>query len=444
MNEQVLVLRGQYGLAVSTFVSDVVVGDIVLLNSGDRVPADCLLIEEMDMKVDERIYYPEKKDPQEKQASQDGGNNHLQNPDPILLAGSLIMEGSGKAVVLAVGKSTLREKELKEDIIPKDEQQDSHLEGKLRILANIFGAKAKIFAFFAFVLFTIFWLSKILYTEESISSNESLQSLLKNLQIAVALLIVSVPEGMPLVISIAIAFSTENLKKEFLHVKNNKALELSGSIVEVVTGKTNTLTTGDLEIDALYLGGTLYEKIMERSEANQPKIDPEVKKIFTNCILLNSDARMEMSDTNEKNPMSSPQYFPSGSAVEVGLFKYLMKHEKDVPIQSILVERERKYKLKTVIPFSTERKMMTVAYELPGNKKVRVVVKGAPEFVIPKCTHSLGSKCEEELFDGDGEQGNLHLKRIVTEKIAIHGYKSLSIAYRDFDRDDFNTIYHDN
>ena len=76
-NEQVLVLRGQYGLAVSTFVSDVVVGDIVLLNSGDRVPADCLLIEEMDMKVDERIYYPERKDPQEKQASQDGGNNHL-------------------------------------------------------------------------------------------------------------------------------------------------------------------------------------------------------------------------------------------------------------------------------------------------------------------------------------------------------------------------------
>ena len=102
MREQVLVLRGQYGLAVTTFVSDVVVGDIVLLNSGDRVPADCLIIEEMDMKVDERIYYPEKKDPQEKQASQDGGNNHLQNPDPILLAGSLIMEGSGKAVHFAV------------------------------------------------------------------------------------------------------------------------------------------------------------------------------------------------------------------------------------------------------------------------------------------------------------------------------------------------------
>ena len=77
MREKALVLRGQYGLAISTYVSDLVVGDIVLLNSGDRVPADCLLIEEMDMKVDERIYYPEKKDPEEKQASQDGGGNHL-------------------------------------------------------------------------------------------------------------------------------------------------------------------------------------------------------------------------------------------------------------------------------------------------------------------------------------------------------------------------------
>ena len=109
MSEQVQVVRGQYGLAHNSFVSDLVVGDIVLLAAGDRVPADCLLIEEMDMWVDERIYYPERPNLAEKQASQDGGKNHLENPDPVLLAGSLIMSGFGKAVVLAVGKNTLRE-----------------------------------------------------------------------------------------------------------------------------------------------------------------------------------------------------------------------------------------------------------------------------------------------------------------------------------------------
>ena len=119
-------------------------------------------------------------------------------------------------------------------------------------------------AFVAFLLFTLFWISKILYTEEYLLSNASLQALLKNLQIAVALLIVSVPEGMPLAISLAIAFSTSNLKAEYLHVKKNKALEVSGSIVEVVTGKTNTLTKGDMEIATLYIGNTLYQDVNER------------------------------------------------------------------------------------------------------------------------------------------------------------------------------------
>ena len=84
----------------------------------------------------------------------------------------------------------------------------SDLETKLRVLASIVGAWAKVMALFAFILFSIFWLSHLLYTETYLSSVASLQALLTNLTIAVALLIVSVPEGMPLAISLAIAFST--------------------------------------------------------------------------------------------------------------------------------------------------------------------------------------------------------------------------------------------
>ena len=135
-------------------------------------------------------------------------------------------------------------------------------------------------AFVAFLLFTLFWISKILYTEEYLLSNASLQALLKNLQIAVALLIVSVPEGMPLAISLAIAFSTSNLKAEYLHVKKNKALEVSGSIVEVVTGKTNTLTKGDMEIATLYIGNTLYQDVNEREDDEELELNRELMKLF--------------------------------------------------------------------------------------------------------------------------------------------------------------------
>ena len=426
-------------------MSDLVVGDIVLLSAGDRVPADCLLIEEMDMWVDERIYYPERPNLAEKQASQDGGKNHLENPDPVLLSGSLIMSGNGKAVVLAVGKNTLREKEMDRQILAREKPRDSALEEKLRVLASIVGTQAKILAFVAFILFSIFWLSKLLYTETYLSSNVSLQVLLKNLQIAIALLIVSVPEGMPLAISLAIAFSTQNLKAEYLHVKNNKALEVAGSIEEVVTGKTNTLTTGDMDIATLYIGNTLYEDVSKRGEGNDLELNRALLKNFRHCVLLNTEARMEMADSNDADPFAPPQYFPSGSPVEVGLFKWLITQEKSVPIQSILVERERAHELKTMIPFSTERKRMTVAYGLPGeDQMVRVVVKGAPEYLVPLCTQELDSSNEPNEFEGAGAQGRKHLKEVVAERIARQGQKAITIAYRDFNSNEFDDLYESN
>ena len=93
-------------------------------------------------------------------------------------------------------------------VVARESPKESPLEVKLGLLARRVGGWAKTMALIAFILFSIFWLSQLLYTEVYLNSNASLQALLANLTIAVALLIVSVPEGMPLVISLAIAFST--------------------------------------------------------------------------------------------------------------------------------------------------------------------------------------------------------------------------------------------
>jgi magnesium-transporting ATPase (P-type) len=119
MNETVNVLRGQYGTSQTIYTSELVVGDIVLLKEGDRVPADCLLIEEMDMKVDQKQFYPDvlNSEMTDKQCSYlDAATDIQYNPDPILLQDSIVMQGSGKAVVLAVGEHTLLEREIKEDL----------------------------------------------------------------------------------------------------------------------------------------------------------------------------------------------------------------------------------------------------------------------------------------------------------------------------------------
>ena len=108
----------------------------------------------------------------------------------------------------------------------------------------------------------------------------------------------------------------------------------------------------------------------------------------------------------------------------------------------MLIQREREFKLKTMIPFSSERKIMSVAYQLPGEDGiVRVVIKGAPEMVIPLCTKELDSSNDPNEFDGEGADGSNHLESIVSETIAKKGQKPLTIAYRDFNQDEFNDLY---
>ena len=119
MNEKVEVLRGQYGTSQTIFVKDLVVGDVVLLKQGDRVPADCLLIEEMDMKVDQKLLFPgdDGQEMVEKQCSnQEVEKDIALNPDPLLVQDSIVMRGCGKAVVLCVGKHTLKELDLKDEL----------------------------------------------------------------------------------------------------------------------------------------------------------------------------------------------------------------------------------------------------------------------------------------------------------------------------------------
>ena len=212
---------------------------------------------------------------------------------------------------------------------------------------------------------------------------------------AIALLVVCIPEGMPLVISMAMAFSVDNLKKENLLIKNLDALETSGQVVDILTGKTATLTTGDMEVSRIHVIDQTFE--IDSLQANM-----EVLNTLSDCIIFNCDAHMQMDNKND--------YKPVGSPVEVGLLKMLVN--RGIAVQEKLNEREREvegencYKLMSWIPFSSDRKRMTVAYRLRENLDiVRVVVKGAPESVIPMCSSKLDSFNQAGTFDGQGYDG---------------------------------------
>ena len=103
-NEEVAVIRGQYGLSQQSKVTDIVVGDVILVEAGMRIPADCLLIEGMDITCDESMYGDLSNNAVKMQSL--GDDQHRENPDPFLLTKSLVKTGSGRAVVLSVGANT--------------------------------------------------------------------------------------------------------------------------------------------------------------------------------------------------------------------------------------------------------------------------------------------------------------------------------------------------
>lgn len=398
MNEKVHVLRGQSGTTQTILVEDLVVGDIVLLNEGDRVPADCLLIEEMDMFVDQKQFYPADRNSEmtEKQCSnEDVDMDTNKNPDPILLQDSIVMRGSGKAVVLAVGSHTLKEREISENL--KDDKYALQIEKtltpfqtKLETLAEIVGTYAKLICVAAAILFGVVWLLFVMCTGWGLVDSNSIEAGIDLACTVAALLAVCIPEGMPLVISMAMAFSVDSLKKENLLIKNLDALETSGQIIDIVTGKTATLTNGDLEVSRIHV-------IDQVQSAERLEFNEAIQRMLNQAIVLNCSAHMQMRQIDEV-----ARYTPVGSPVEVGLLKFVSSQGKSV--QDMLVERERNFQLQTWIPFSSDRRCMTVAFKIQeeGQEFVRVIMKGAPETVIPKCVGKMDSYCQVAHFDGSG------------------------------------------
>mmetsp|Transcript_13741 Transcript_13741/g.9718 ORF Transcript_13741/g.9718 Transcript_13741/m.9718 type:complete len:335 (+) Transcript_13741:790-1794(+) len=331
------------------------------------------------------------------------------------------MNGAGKAVVLAVGEKTLTEVE-NEGKPLKFGEEFTPIQIRLQKLAVVISKYAYISAALCLLLSTIFLIFNVMFgSDTSLVSTDTLLDFLENMQIALALVIVSVPEGLPLAISLALAFSIDRLMKDNLLIADLVALENSGCLTDVCTGKTCTLTEGNMTV------GTLYAGLADQSTDDQ-QLNHTLSEIINRSIILNTEARMEIDDLEHK-------YKPQGNAVEVGLLRYLIHNDK--PVHELLQQRESQDVLKLYIPFSPIRKRMVVAYKNQDDI-VRVVVKGAPEYVAPMCNQQLDSNGIEAGFDYQDLLDNK------INEIGAKGEKPIVLAYRDFYLQDFDALFENN
>jgi len=259
------VYRGSYGNSMSIPIRELVVGDIVDVKQGDRVPADCLLLEEMNITVDESLYFSKRGEEDHHRAAKEPSefyghgikdsfgllreDNHKQHPDPVLFSDSKVMTGWGKALVCCVGENTLLAKTRK----PKDleiEEQKTFLEQRLEVAADQISKFAKLAAILVVITRVLFIVISSFASDsgKGLFSHTTLTKLGETLIVAVVLLIVAVPEGLPLAVSIAMALSIKNLKDDEILIKNIDAVQSCAMFNDLCVGKTGTLTNAKLSV----------------------------------------------------------------------------------------------------------------------------------------------------------------------------------------------------
>ena len=350
-DEPVYVIRD--GNAVRIPKKDVVVGDIVMLNTGEEIPADGELLEAVSMNVDEstltgepvchKTTDPEQFDPD------------ATFPSNEAMRGTKVMEGHGVMRVKRVGDATENGKVFKAAQI--DDSVKTPLDEQLGKLGKLISwASYTIAALIVVVRMVMFFIT---YPDFDVVS--LLAYLLQSLMVAVTLVVVAVPEGLPMAVTLSLAYSMRRMLKTNNLVRKLHACETMGAITVICTDKTGTLTQNQMQVYKTNFFGHPSDDVLYEG------------------IAVNSTAQLDRSH-------QKPQVL--GNPTEGALLLWLESHGVDY------VEVREKVDRVEELPFNTERKYMATVVKSSTGEKI-LYVKGAPEIVFGMCRDTSGVTKEE-------------------------------------------------
>lgn len=316
---------------------DVVVGDVVLVEVGDEVPADGELIVCNDLQMNESTLTGE---PVTEKSLEGGGDGAY--PRNVILRSTMVMNGRGEFVVTAVGDATEIGKVAKKSTEQTSVETPLHMQlDKLAKMISKVGSVVSVAAFFIFLIHDILtnpaWGGKDYFYMAEI--------VLKYFMMAVTLIVMAVPEGLPMAITLSLALNMRRMLKSNNLVRKLHACETMGAVTVICTDKTGTLTQNKMQVSAL-----------ELKQGDEALLDT--------AIALNSTAEL-----NDGKPIGNP--------TESALLLWLDAQGKNYE------ELRKQVNVLKQLPFSTERKMMATLAEVDG--ETYLFVKGAPEIVMKKC-----------------------------------------------------------
>ena len=344
MNEDQRVKVRRNGRVTEVKRREVVVGDIILVEVGDEIPADAQLVEAVNLQVDESSLTGEPLTTKSIDATKEGNEAY---PPNVILRSTMVMNGRGTAVVTAVGDATEIGK------VAQKSTESTSVKTPLNIqldkLAKLISKIGTIVSVAAFVIFLV----HDILTNSIWHGNDyfgMMHIVLNYFMMAVTLIVMAVPEGLPMAVTLALALNMRRMLKSNVLVRKLHASETMGAVTVICTDKTGTLTQNKMRVDHI-------------TPANPS--DPNSELLLNVAMAVNSTAELDGENV-------------VGNPTEGALLLWLRDHDKHY------ATLRQQYKVVSQQPFSTEKKYMLTTVDM--GDKTMTFVKGAPEIVLNMCT----------------------------------------------------------
>ncbi|XP_076131631.1 plasma membrane calcium-transporting ATPase 3b isoform X5 [Alosa pseudoharengus] len=439
------------GNVIQIPVAEMVVGDMAQVKYGDLLPADGILVQSNDLKIDE--------------SSLTGESDHVRksaDKDPMLLSGTHVMEGSGRMLVTAVGVNSQTgiiftllgagegEEEKKEKKAKKQDgavamemqplksaeggevedgtkkktnvpkKEKSVLQGKLTKLAVQIGKAGLVMSAITVIILVLYFVIETFVVEGHQWLAECtpvyVQYFVKFFIIGVTVLVVAVPEGLPLAVTISLAYSVKKMMKDNNLVRHLDACETMGNATAICSDKTGTLTTNRMTVVQAYMGDQHFREVPDPSQVNA-----NILETLVSAIAVNSAYTSKIMPPDVEGGLAKQV----GNKTECGLLGFVLDLKRDyAPVREQIPE-EKLYKVYT---FNSVRKSMSTVIQLP-DRSFRLYSKGASEILLKKCSSIVGTGGDARGFrPRDREE----MVKKVIEPMACEGLRTICIAYRDF------------
>ena len=397
------VIRGGKQKEIDT--SLLVPGDLVILEEGIKIPADIRLTEALNLHSNESSLTGESV-PVQKISTPLDGSLPIADQRNMVFSSTVVTRGRGLGVVVETGDSTQIGKIA--TFVAETKKEETPIQKRLAHLGQILGWGTIAVSAFVFIF--------IVFFATGFSHLSLLQRVLQSFIAAVALAVAAIPEGLPAVVTISLAFGTQRILKRNALVRQLSSVETLGSVDVICADKTGTLTAGEMTVREIYYDGATYtvsgvgHNLAGDFFLSGKKIEPSPLSLILKAGLACNNARFEKAGEISGDPTEE--------ALIVSAYKAAVK-----TVGKRIHE----------VPFSSERKMMSVVVEEEGKKIV--YTKGAPEVVLARCTKLIKGGKAVPLNEVD--------KKEILEKnaaMAAAALRVLGFAYKEAEALDQNSL----